>query len=90
MADVRRLDRGATECGGEEQLFDVHRPQRHFGDRFRRCHVTGLDLVQTGIGVANYQAGGLPGLQNADHIGQAARNPVPDHYTVADITGAQV
>ncbi|WP_277875660.1 hypothetical protein [Kribbella sp. VKM Ac-2569] len=30
-----------------------------------------------------------PGLQNADDVGQTARNPVADDDTVADITGTQ-
>jgi hypothetical protein len=89
LADVRGLGRGPAECGGEEQLLDVDRTQRHLRDRFRRCHIVDTNLVQTAVSVPNDKAFRVPELQYADDVGEPARNPVPDDDTVADITGTQ-
>ncbi|GAA1588173.1 hypothetical protein GCM10009804_50350 [Kribbella hippodromi] len=41
------------------------------------------------VGVPDTQGLTVAGRQDTDQIGQTTRNPVPDDYTVADITGTK-
>ncbi|GAA1628964.1 hypothetical protein GCM10009744_16130 [Kribbella alba] len=71
-------------------MLNVDRAQGERWDRFGGVHVGQPDLVQGAVGVPHHQGIGIQRLQNPQHIGQlAARQPVADDDTVADITGAE-
>nr|WP_020385625.1 hypothetical protein [Kribbella catacumbae] len=49
-----------------------------------------MDLVERTVRVPDNQRASVVCLQHPEHIGQlAARKPVADHDTVADITGTE-
>ncbi|GAA2837931.1 hypothetical protein GCM10010522_65390 [Kribbella solani] len=89
MTHVRRFDRRTAQRGGQEQLLDIHRAERHFRNGLGRCHVAQWDAVDSTVGVPDTQGVVVAGGQDADQIGQPTRNPVPDDNTVADITGTK-